>query len=408
MISMASMTSRANRIRTAPGLLLLLLGACGPATEGAAPGDGSALVFVTDPDSEAAGPIGPALDSGPDRPYFHDFGSVPDGEVVTHVFRMRNSDPRPLTVTRIVPGCGCTVPTIRYLKEDGTAVEGAQVGADTEELLTIPPGALVEIELRIDTKDIRQKNLDKLLIVTVTTDSPNGYYQNLEAHIIVSRPFEIVPAAINMGRIPANGGGVAALDVVPAGGYDHSLGEIVSQPASTSVNLERFEQGDRGGWKLTVRLEPPLDLGLWKDEVVLSTLDPLGEPGIEIRVPVSALVVGDISADPPRLAFYADPGAVAQTRLRSLLTGQRLRVLAAAVEPDHADMLAVRFEPVGHAPDDGHDHGSAEESDDWTLFLEPVPPLSAPGGVLRGSVRVTLDDAQNPELLVPYVVHLRE
>jgi len=39
---------------------------------------------------------------------FFDFGSIAQGEIVTHTFRFRNSGSSPLIVRDIIPSCGCT------------------------------------------------------------------------------------------------------------------------------------------------------------------------------------------------------------------------------------------------------------------------------------------------------------
>lgn len=40
----------------------------------------------------------------------HDFGSLTEGEVATHEFEFKNVGKEPLTITNVVPSCGCTTP----------------------------------------------------------------------------------------------------------------------------------------------------------------------------------------------------------------------------------------------------------------------------------------------------------
>lgn len=40
----------------------------------------------------------------------HDFGSITQGETVSHTFRFKNNGTEPLKLTRVKPSCGCTTP----------------------------------------------------------------------------------------------------------------------------------------------------------------------------------------------------------------------------------------------------------------------------------------------------------
>jgi hypothetical protein len=40
----------------------------------------------------------------------HDFGSIPEGPAVEHVFTFTNTGKEPLVIERVQPSCGCTAP----------------------------------------------------------------------------------------------------------------------------------------------------------------------------------------------------------------------------------------------------------------------------------------------------------
>ncbi len=42
---------------------------------------------------------------------FHSFGKVQNGETVSHVFRFQNIGDKPLIITKVEAGCGCTAPS---------------------------------------------------------------------------------------------------------------------------------------------------------------------------------------------------------------------------------------------------------------------------------------------------------
>src|SRR5262245_44639086 len=91
------------RLKLLASTLLCLLpaapAACG-GSSAAVPSPGLGLVVVpADPADRGVAPE--ALEARGVRSYFHDFGRVPLGDKVQHVFQLENTDPRPVTVTRM-------------------------------------------------------------------------------------------------------------------------------------------------------------------------------------------------------------------------------------------------------------------------------------------------------------------
>ena len=392
----------ANR-KCSPLALVLLAGlaACapegsgGPAGEQAA-GEGRGLEILPYEDPT----IGPVAEKDP-RLYYHDFGNVPMGELVSRVFQLRNTDPRPVSIKRLVPSCGCTLPTVSYVRDDGEVVVGNVKPVAGESVITIPPGVVADLTLEIDTRLIKNANVDKLLTATITTDSPNGFYLNLEAHIFVERPFTVVPETLNFGRIPVNGGGEKSVQVVQSPGFHRRVTEVVEQPEGVTAELSLDDSLDRSLWTLTVRVEPPLERGRLNGQIVLATQDELGEPSETIAVPLVADGVPDIQAEPARIVFSAEraSSSAGSCVVRSLLQGHVFGIEEARVDVEHEARLEIAYEPV--APDPEGRSGA------WKLTLKTVPPLEAGDGLLAGDVVLTLDDPQHPDLRVPFVLHLR-
>jgi hypothetical protein len=72
----------------------------------------------------------------------HNFGSVPEGKVMTHVFRFKNTGDNPLMIAKTDVTCGCTVPNFP--------------------LETIPPGAEGDITIVYNSaghSGFQQKNI---------------------------------------------------------------------------------------------------------------------------------------------------------------------------------------------------------------------------------------------------------
>jgi hypothetical protein len=378
--------------RTALLFLSLALGACQPEAV-AAPGRGLVL-------QPYEGPLARGVETRDPRLEFHDFGRVPDGETVTRIFRFENTDSAPVAITRVDPGCGCTVPALRAVLADGAVVRGEPITSKAPKLLEIPPGAFFELELAIHTRDMTTKNQDKLVTVRLMTDSPNGYFLTLELHILVEKPFAVVPTTLAFGSVPENGGKEARVEIVRAGPFAHHLGEIVEAPAGITAELTYEERNFMPLWTLRARLEPPLERGPRNLAFKIATKNEHGEPGAPLEVPVTAQVVGDLAHDPARLVVRTTPESEGEASLElySLLPGQRLAVRSVAVPPENAAWLSAEALALA-ADDDG-------KSARWRITLRTRPPYPA-GKALSGRLTVMLDDAQHPAHVLDYVVHVR-
>jgi len=373
--------------------LLPLVLACSGGATAAEPGQGLVLL-------PHDGPLGRGVKERDPRLEFHDFGRVPDGNTVTRVFRLRNSDPRPIAIQRVDPGCGCTVPALRAVLPDGTVLQGESAAAKVPVLLSVPPGAIFELELAIHTRDMVTKNTDKLVTVRVTTDAPASYFVTLELHILVEKPFSVVPGTLALGQVPENGGKDGKVEIVPAGAFAHTLGELQELPQGVTAELTFEERNFMPLWTLKAGLHPPLERGPRTLTLRIATHDETGAPGEILEVPLTAQVVGDLASDPSRIVFKAgaDVPAEGSLELFSLLPGQRLKVRAVEVPEERRAWLAAEAVPL--EPD------AAGSSARWRIVLRATPP-HPPEKTQAGRLRVRLDDPQHPEHLLDFVVHLR-
>lgn len=86
-----------------------------------------------------------------------DFGTINQGEKIRLQFKFKNSGLKPLFITNVRAGCGCTVPD--YTK-----------GA-------VPPGAIGEVTAEFDTNRSAAGNVHKNVVVH--TNTSNGNEHNL-------------------------------------------------------------------------------------------------------------------------------------------------------------------------------------------------------------------------------------
>jgi hypothetical protein len=105
--------------------------------------------------TEAPVPTGPTTTIKYEQESF-DFGVVDEGEVVTHVFKFKNTGTEPLTITNAKASCGCTVPN--WSKEP------------------VAPGANGEIKVEFNSKG-KPGNQSKRVTVTGNTNPTDTFIE---------------------------------------------------------------------------------------------------------------------------------------------------------------------------------------------------------------------------------------
>ena len=105
----------------------------------------------------------------------HDFGSVTEGDKLTHVFKVKNSGVGTLIIDRVTTSCGCTAAVLKK-KE-------------------IPPGSEGEIEVTFDTNRRGGDNRKTISIQSNDTTSPRT---DLEIRAKVETLLSFEPAFVRM------------------------------------------------------------------------------------------------------------------------------------------------------------------------------------------------------------------
>jgi hypothetical protein len=363
--------------------LIVLDDADGPAEQGGAP-EG-----LDDGHGHEHGPA----DESIVRSYFHDFGTVPDGSVASHTFRLQNSDRVPLTIQRIKASCGCTVPAIRYVDDQGVTHEG-DPEADPE-VLVLPPGAIADLDVRIDAHGVRSKNEHKLMQVRVTSDSLNDPFLTLECSILVEQPFRVEGDVLRIPRMPQSTGGRGFARIVQLGASNARVKSLGALPPGVTATLVEEDVIGRAVWRLEVEVAPPLSVGPFMDELELLTETADGQPAPSFRVKLQSSVTADITLDPTRVIlrdFRSDGLGAETTTLVCNVPGQRVKVLGADVEGSFREFIDVEWAPL--QPDD------KQRSARWTIRVTVKPGIEVDR--FSGAITLRLDDPQTPELKLTY------
>jgi len=373
-------------------LITLLLGCLlGCAPEGPAEIEGDGLVFV----NGEPGAWVPDLGHGPERPSFVEFGMIPFGERVDHTFYLRNDDPTPVVIEKMSASCNCTVPTLLYREADGTAVAGDPTSKGA--LISVPPGAVLEVTLQIDTNRILQRNIDKYNFVRMTTNSLNTVFVELESHIIVDLAFQATPSPLHLDRIPASGGGSATSEVIRANDTGSRLtGVVLEAPENAVVTVEETWRANLDLWSVRMELLPPLEPGLLQGTLVLEVETVDGQPYFPFEVPWTAYVIPDVEFVPARLhvgTLALGEKGLGKAELVCHLPGHRVRIVDGEVTGDWSDHLELEWLPL--------ETDANSRSPRWELRLTVEPGIQ--DEVFSGEILLRLDDDQFPTLELPYV-----
>jgi hypothetical protein len=324
-----------------------------------------------------------------------DLGRVDYGQAPECTVKLENRDRTPIQIRSITPGCSCAVPSVSYTSASGELVRGHLTAIDGP-ILELPPGAVADLRVVVDTKLVAARNTTKRVVIRIVTNSPATPFVTLEVHLIVDFPFQVVPAIINLGEVPIGVGAASGADIVAIGPRGERVVGILSKPDVLEATLEDIANMPEPGWRLNVRWMPPLTLGPQSATVVLKTSRPAGEgEGRPLDVTVQAIGVADIGCSPTQLTFGApgsDRGDVAEVELATRVPGQRLAVQVARIEGDDAASLRATVAPI--EPDE---RGASTR---WRVQLHCDPALGPKA--LGGALVLALDDANTPELRIAY------
>ena len=320
------------------------------------------------------------------RPYFHDFGVIQDGTRPVHTFKILNTDPTPVTLKDILPSCSCVVPSVRAIAPDGTTTKGSTRGSDP--VCTVPSGGTLEIDVALDTKQIRRKNADRLSTIRLRTDSSVTPFLTLELHVLVEQLIQATPWELNLGELPQSAGGSGVTTVVPTSvilDIDIVNARAISGDGlTTSFRLD--EQVGRKVWLVKAELEPGLKLGPWKGSMKIQISAPTEDPPTrELILPIRAQIVEDITLRPRRAFLMKANTAGAEFTVKALIPGERIEISSARMMNCPADAFSSTVTPV--RPDA---NGKAA-----TWKIRVVHGQAAQGSSIDARLLVTLSDGRS-------------
>lgn len=320
--------------------------------------------------------------SGTQRPYYHDFGQILDGSAPSHTFRLRNTEPNPVTLHDVLASCSCVVPQVRVVSPTGQITKGSLHSKGP--VCVIPPSGFLEIEIQVDTSRIRNKNRDRLSTVRLRTDSTITPFHTLELHVKVQQLIQATPWEIDMGEIAFSEGGRGHTDVVVAVAEPNvNLRTAHTLSPDLSVTLRTEQRLGRSLWIVDAVLEPGLPLGLWSGSLELTVDAPAYDPPErKVVIPVRARIVPDIVLRPRRVFLMRDSLRGAEFTVEALVPGTRFTVTSATLQGFSQGTFTANATPV--RPD------IQGRSSTWKIQVTPIGPSLTTDR--RATLSVTLED----------------
>jgi len=197
----------------------------------------------------------------PERAY--DFGNVARGSKIRHSFRLVNRTNQEIHIADWRTKCGCTE---------------VRVGARA-----IPPGTQTSIDAVIDTtKFVGYKPSGLTLIL----DRPNFVEVDLNLSCFIRGDIVLTPGQVDFGSVQRSSRPAVTLNLVYAGAQPNwEVSKMQTQSAHVKAKLQpagRTVDGQQQ-FLLSATLDPSVDNGYFKDEIVLHTND-ASSPTIPISV----------------------------------------------------------------------------------------------------------------------------
>jgi hypothetical protein len=176
----------------------------------------------------------------------HDFGTVENGPVVTHTFKLKNFGPDTIDIQSVIGACGCTA-----------------VLASTPQLA---PGQEGGVQVALDTYKLSG---EQAKTVTVRSNDPVRPELSLSLHGFVATDVHAAPARVYLGRLPV--GAVVSQHVdVKLARPDVQVTGVSSESGRLAVETAPLDP-PQNGVRVRVTLLPTSTTGTFDDRIVVST-----------------------------------------------------------------------------------------------------------------------------------------
>jgi Protein of unknown function (DUF1573)/Flagellar-associated PapD-like len=288
----------------------------------------------------------------------YDFGSAPEGMMVTHTFTIKNTGKGYLDISGVKTSCGCTT------------------GSPSK--MHVAPGETSDIAVSFDTHF--QKG-HQVRTITAFTNDPDNPQVAMTMQGIVKKQAEAVPGEVAFGDVKKGTEETKELlinDLNPQRG-SFSVGPVSNSNSSIAVVQEKRPDGKPGAL-LKVSLLKTMPTGPFDDSIKIVT------NRVPLQVDVFGNVTGDLNVDPAQVSFGLVPHGADIVRIFKLSNQgpHPVKVLDVASSSPAVGAVAEAVTP-------GKEYKV-------TVTLRH----GTPDGQLRGNLTIKTDDPDQATLNVPF------
>jgi len=289
----------------------------------------------------------------------HDFGTVEQGEKVTHLFRFTNQGGKDLRIASLKTSCGCTA-----------AIIAEKV---------IPSGGEGTISATFDTSRFIG---EKKKTIGVHTNDPNQAVTTLTLQGEIRVEVAAEPPQLYVGRLQRGKQVTRTVEVLSDAGSGITITKVENSNPSIQVKTEALEKDGKQGKKLLVTVAKDAALGRLNDQITVTTTS---QKRPSIMIPVFGSLEGDLLVQPPQVTFGVVRPGESKTRKVNIKNQSKTPVKITEVK---STAEGVEAEVAAITP-------GAEYTVSLTISGDTAP------GRISGKITVSTDHPEESVLSIP-------
>lgn len=200
-----------------------------------------------------------APEIGVDQPVFN-FGTIPQGKKVEHVFTLRNKGDMPLVINSVRPSCGCT--------------------AVSKTTSVIQPGKTGDIRSAFDSTTYEGAVLKT---ISVDTNDPAAPTYTLSLKGTVVEEIQVTPKQVSFGRVPIHETAKAAIRVTNKGSKPLKIISVTCTLTKAGIETDKMLLNPGESARISIAVRPASEDRLLNGILAIRTDDRI-KPQIQVPI----------------------------------------------------------------------------------------------------------------------------
>ncbi len=284
---------------------------------------------------------GPKLEFGHNS---HDFGTLFQGEIETHIFDFTNAGDSELIIKGIQASCGCTASKIWVEKTDGTRRYG-EIQASGE-LLHVAPQEKGKLEISLNTSSVQAEATEKTGMISIISNESQTESQKLHFTAKFEKPYSIEEPKIDLGTMAQKESKLIQRKIVATNPNGFEILRTRSSHPSIHVEFLKMNQGSNLYYDIAIQAGPGLPEGSFAGKIELETNL---RAGYFITLPIYGVIEPDLVLNPPYLHFSTlskGEGGSVSTEIRFTVPENSLEISSLKVEGEESENLQAKVETL--------------------------------------------------------------